>query len=153
MISTLILVQYLVFLNKTTSRMFLSGGYRGQLKRFCDESKEHGIAVTLVVTKKGKDLGYGSNQNIPEITTEKYFEKKSLLLSSSNFFVFLPTQKLGLGLLSEIIDLLEYSLIYCNIVKLEPPKILFMGQPYETTVGNILKQTGNTSTPNIEYAN
>lgn len=127
------------------------GGYYGQLKDFTAKCKEYDIEVTLVITQKGKELGYGSNEAVKEVETEKYFEKKSLLYSTSDVFIFLPTQKIGLGLLSEVVDLLDYSVTYCSIIKQEPPRIVFMGQTYKTAVDGILMQTGTTLARNIEY--
>lgn len=129
----------------------LIGGYYGQLKDFTTKCKENGVEVTLVITEKGKELGYGSNEAVKEVTTEKYFEKKSMLYSTSDVFIFLPTQKIGLGLLSEVVDLLDYSVTYCSIIKQEPPRIVFMGQTYKTVVDGILMQTGTTLARNIEY--
>ncbi len=129
------------------------GGYYGHLKGFTAQCKERGIEVTLLITKKGKELGYGSSEAVKEVATEKYFEKKNLLYSSSDVFIFLPTQQIGLGLLAEIVDLLDYSITYCAIVKQEVPRIVFMGQTYKTVIENILTQTNNTLGKNIEYAN
>lgn len=128
------------------------GGYYGQLKEFTAKCKENNIEVNLIITKKGKDLGYGSDGSIEEIAVEKYFDKKSFLYSSSDLFIFLPTEKIGLGLLSEVVDLLEYSVIYCKIVKIESPRIIFMGPAYKIVVDNVLTQTSNTPASNIEYA-
>jgi predicted Rossmann-fold nucleotide-binding protein len=132
------------------SNIFI-GGYHGQLKDFTVLCKENNIKVTLVITKKGKELGYGSNEVIKEITTEKYFEKKSLLYSNSDLFIFLPTQKIGLGLLSEIVDLLDYSVVYCNIIRQESPYIIFISEAYKTMVERVLVETSMTLTGNIKY--
>lgn len=138
-------------LKKHNVQKVFIGGYHGQLKDFATKCKENDIDVHLVITKKGKDLGYGSNECIQETAVENYFDKKSFLYSSSEVFIFLPTEKIGLGLFSEIVDLLEYSVIYCKIVKIESPRIIFMGLGYKSIVDNVLAQTRNVLTENIDY--
>ena len=139
---------------KNIKKIFI-GGYYGQIKNFADKCQEHDIEAIVIITQKGKDLGYGSNEKIKEVAVEKYFDKKSFLLSSSDLFFFLPTQKIGLGLFSEIVDLLEYSVVYCNLVKKEPSCIIFMGQIYKNIVNEILTrfQTINTLACNVDYVN